>query len=181
MLFRVAKLKGMRVHFEDLSLPVWPTEGIALLVSQARQGKQPVIEFIYEMTRLQLSPTWLFHVVPRSPLSTTFSRCQLLFPIGSLQLVQEGWAKTCQALYCAVAVISLRYYQLRSLGMPYHLSPCLQSPGSFPISSIFLPATIFAIFSPGPFFDPLQSCLLLGDPYFWPSLLSRTLNSGFAF
>lgn len=169
MLFRVAKLKGMRVHFEDLSLLVWPTEGIALLVSQVRQGKQPVIEllwFIYEMTRLQLSPTWLFHVVPRSPLSTTFSRCQLLFPIGSLQLVQEGWAKTCQALYCAVAVISLRYYQPRSLGMPYHLSPCLQSPGSFPTSSIFLPVTIFAIFSPGPFFTLCNYVFFLGTLIF---------------
>lgn len=56
MLFRVVKLKGARVY---LSLLVWPTEGIALLVSQARRGKQPVIyllQFIYKMTRLQLSP-----------------------------------------------------------------------------------------------------------------------------
>lgn len=54
MLFRVVKLKGARVRLEDLSLLVWPTEGIALLVSQARQGEQPVIyllQFIYEMTR----------------------------------------------------------------------------------------------------------------------------------
>lgn len=43
MLFRVVKLKGARVHSEDVSLLVSPTEGIALLVSQASQGKQPVI------------------------------------------------------------------------------------------------------------------------------------------
>lgn len=59
MLFRVVKLKGVRVHLEDLHCLVWPTEGISLLVSQTRQGKQLVIwllRFIYEMTRLQLSP-----------------------------------------------------------------------------------------------------------------------------
>lgn len=126
-------------------------------------------------------PTWLFHVLAHSPVSIMFSRCQLLFPVGSLQLVQEGWTKTCLGLYCAVALSSLRYYQPRSLGMPWHLSPCLRSPGSFPTSSIFLSVMIFAIFSPGPFFYPLRSCLLVRDPYFWPSLISRTLNSGFPF
>lgn len=53
------KTEGGSGHSEDLSLLFWPAEGIALLVSQARQGKQPVIyllQFIYEMTRLQLSP-----------------------------------------------------------------------------------------------------------------------------
>lgn len=95
--FRVVKLKGVRVYLEDLSLLVWPTEGTAFILLDY---------FMY----------WLAH--PSALHSPEFSRCQLLFPFGSLQLVQEGWAEAFLGLYCAVAVTSLRYYQPRSLGMP---------------------------------------------------------------
>lgn len=184
MLFRVVKLKGVWVHLEDLSLLVWPTAGIALLVSQARrETTRNLFTAVYlwndKITTFTLPDYFMYWLTRPSALhSLELSRCQLLFSDGSLQLVQEGWAKPCLGLYCPVAVISLRYYQPRSLGMPWHLSPCLWSPGSFPTSSIFLPVMIFAIFSPG---CPLRSCLLVRDPYFWPSHLSRTLNSGFPF
>lgn len=129
-------------------------------------------------------PTWLFNVLACSPLSITFSRI-LYMSTSSLSwefaACPGGLGKSFSGFILCICSYQSQVLPPRSLGMPWHLSPCLKSPGSFPTSSIFLPVMIFAIFSPGSFFCPLRSCLLVRDPYFWPSLLSRTLNSGFPF
>lgn len=151
-------------------------------MSQAQQSKPPVIDLdtgggcvFMKWQDYSFCPTWLFHILAHSPLSITFIRCRLLFPVGRLLLVQEGRAESFVGS-CCVASSGYQSRELPAKVLGHTLtfvSTCLWSPGSFPTSSIF------AAFFPAPFLHSLGSCLLYGNPYFWPPLLSRTLSPGF--
>lgn len=186
MLFRAVKLKGARVHL-DLSLLVWPTEGVALLVSQVRQGKQPVIYllwFIYEKTRLLFSPYLIISctgsLAPQHYILWNSLDVNFFSQLGVCSFVQEGWAK---AYWVYIVQLQLPVSDATSQGpwacpdIYLHVSDLQNLPHFQHLSSSHDLCHLLSWL----LFLSSEIRHLVRDPYFWPSCLSRTLNSVFPF